>query len=114
LFLCSLIRIFAENNEYKLYMTTTISLPINEYHRAEAYAKERNLSMDDLFISLINQLTLNEEYEKWSMPETNSSPFSLEELNARIEQGEQQFENGEYKTHEQLMAELQHEFSWLK
>lgn len=33
---------------------------------------------------------------------------------ARIDEGERQFEQGEYKTHEQLMSELKEEFSWLK
>ncbi len=33
---------------------------------------------------------------------------------ARINEGEAQFERGEYKTHEQMMAELREEFSWLK
>ena len=33
---------------------------------------------------------------------------------ARIDEGEAQFERGEYKTHEQMMAALREEVSWLQ
>lgn len=48
--------------------------------------------------------------------EYNRALFSYtnEELMARIDEGEAQFERGEYKTHEQMMQELREEFSWLK
>ncbi len=43
-----------------------------------------------------------------------AKPNTHEELMARIDEGERQFEQGEYKAHEQLMSELKEEFSWLK
>ena len=39
--------------------------------------------------------------------------FAVEELSARIDESEKQFERGEYKSHEQMMADLKKEFPWL-
>ena len=94
-------------------MTTTISIPTAEYNRAKAYAKERNLSIEELFVVLLGQLT-SEEDATWDKHDSDVQPYTHDELMARIEEGEAQFERGEYKTHEQLMAELKEEFSWLK
>ena len=86
-------------------MTTTISIPTAEYNRAKAYAKERNLSIEELFVVLLGQLT-SEEDAIWDKHDTPANPYTHEELMARIDEGERQFEHGEYKTHEQLMSEL--------
>ena len=94
-------------------MTTTISIPTTEYNRAKAFAKERNLSIDELFVALLGQLT-SEEDAVWDKHDSDAQPYTHEELMARIEEGEAQFERGEFKSHEQLMAELKEEFSWLK
>jgi hypothetical protein len=94
-------------------MTTTISIPTAEYNRAKAYAKERNLSIEELFVTLLGQLT-SEEDTTWDKHDTPEKPYTQEELMARIDEGERQFEQGEYKAHEQLMSELKEEFSWLK
>jgi hypothetical protein len=94
-------------------MTTTISIPTAEYNRAKAYAKERNLSIEELFVVLLGQLT-SEEDTTWDKHDTPEKPYTQEELMARIDEGERQFEQGEYKAHEQLMSELKEEFSWLK
>ena len=93
-------------------MTTTISIPTAEYNRAKAYAKERNLSIEELFVVLLGQLT-SEEDASWDNQYSDVIPYTHEELMARIDEGEAQFERGEYKTHEQLMSELKEEFSWL-
>ena len=95
-------------------MTTTISIPTAEYNRAKKFAKECNLSIDELFVVLLGQLTTKEEDIHWNHQETDLAPYCKEELIDRIEEGEAQFDRGEYKTHEQLMSELQEEFSWLK
>ncbi len=95
-------------------MTTTISIPTAEYNRAKKFAKECNLSIDELFVVLLGQLTTKEEDIHWNQQETDLPPYCKEELFDRIEEGEAQFDRGEYKTHEQLMSELQEEFSWLK
>ena len=95
-------------------MTTTISIPTAEYNRAKAYAKERNLSIEELFVVLLGQLTSEEEDATWDKHDMPAKPYTHEELMARIDEGERQFEQGEYKTHEQLMSELKEEFSWLK
>lgn len=95
-------------------MNTTISLPTAEYNRAKAFAKEQNLSVSELFIALIGQLTLREEDSAWLKQDEELPPYTVEELDARIEEGEAQFEKGEYKTHEQLMSELKQEYSWLR
>ena len=55
-----------------------------------------------------------EEDATWDKHDSDVQPYTHDELMARIEEGEAQFERGEYKTHEQLMAELKEEFSWLK
>ena len=99
-------------------MTTTISIPTAEYNRAKAFAKERNLSIEELFVALLGQLTSEEDviwdkHDSDILPYTHE-PYTHEELMARIDEGERQFEQGEYKTHEQLMSELKEEFSWLK
>ena len=86
-------------------MTTTISIPTAEYNRAKAFAKERNLSIDELFVALLGQLT-SEEDAVWDKHDSDAQPYTHEELMARIEEGEAQFERGEFKSHEQLMAEL--------
>lgn len=95
-------------------MTTTISLPIAEYNRAKTFAEEQSLSLDELFTALIGQLTLREEDEVWQECDAAASPYSLDELMERIEEGEAQFERGEYKTHEKMMSDLKEEFPWLK
>jgi len=95
-------------------MTTTISLPTAEYDIAKAYAKEKNLSVDELFLALIRMLPSYEEDLKWSSQKEDLLPYSMEELNARIDEAEAQFQRGEYVTHEQMMDELKAEFSWLK
>ena len=94
-------------------MTTTISIPTAEYNRAKAYAKERNLSIEELFVVLLGQLT-SEEDATWDKHDPDITPYTHDELMARIDEGEAQFERGEYKTHEQLMDELKEEFSWLR
>ena len=94
-------------------MATTISIPTAEYNRAKAFAKERNLSIEELFVVLLGQLK-SEEDATWDKHDLDVHPYTHEELMARIDEAEAQFERGEYKTHEQLMAELKEEFSWLK
>jgi len=95
-------------------MTTTISLPTAEYDLAKAYAKEQNLSMDELFVHLIRMLTPRHEDDLWNNQGQDLPPYTTDELSSRIEEGEAQFERGEYFTHEEMMANLKREFSWLK
>ena len=95
-------------------MTTTISLPTAEYDIARDYAKEQNLSMDELFINLIRMLDTYRDGEKWGEQNEQLPPYTMEELSQRVDEGELQFERGEYVTHEQMMADLKEEFSWLK
>ena len=95
-------------------MTTTISIPTSEYNRAQAFAKERNLSIDELFIVLLGQYVTNEDDAICNNLQEEEAPYTQEELMARIDEGEAQFERGEFKTHEQMMQELREEFSWLK
>ena len=38
----------------------------------------------------------------------------MEELDARIDEAEAQFERGDCVTHEQMMNDLKAEFAWLK
>jgi len=95
-------------------MTTTISLPIEEYNRARLFAEEQNISLDELLVMLIGQLTLKDEDASWYKQDEGFAPYTKEELMVRVEEGEAQFERGEYKTHEQLMSEIQQEFPWLK
>ena len=95
-------------------MTTTITLPFKDYNRAKTFAKEQNLSIDELFVALIGQLTLKEEDDAWNHINESKPEYTEEEINERIDEGELQFERGEFKTHAQMMADLQEEFSWLK
>ena len=50
----------------------------------------------------------------WDQHDSDVVPYTYEELQTRIDEGEAQFERGEYKSHEQLMSELQEEYPWLK
>ena len=95
-------------------MTTTISLPTADYDIAKAYAKEQNLSIDKLLITLIRMLPQYEEDLKWSYQEEALQPYTMDELNARIDEAEAQFDRGDCITHEQLMDSLKEEFAWLK
>ena len=70
-------------------MTTTISIPTAEYNRAKAYAKEHNLSIEELFVVLLGQLT-SEEDAIWDKHDTPANPYTHEELMARIDEGERQ------------------------
>lgn len=92
-------------------MNTTISIPTAGYDRARTFAKEQNLSLDELFAVLIGQLTLKEEDAAWYSLDEPLIPYTYDELQARIDEGEAQFERGECKTHEQLMSELQEELA---
>jgi len=94
-------------------MTTTISIPTEEYKRAKAFARERDLSIEELFVVLLGQLR-SEDDAVWDQHDSDVVPYTYEELQARIDEGEAQFERGEYKSHEQLMSELQEEYPWLK
>ena len=95
-------------------MTTTISLPAAEYDIATAYAREQNLSMDELFVQLIRMLEIYQGGELWETSGEQLPLYTQEELSHRIEEGERQFERGEYVTHEQMMSDLKEEFSWLR
>ena len=95
-------------------MTTSISLPTAEYDFAKKYAQERNITIDELFKSLIRMLSEQKDDEQWYHSEMSSQPYTIEELDARINEAEAQFDRGEYKTHEQFMDELKEEFSWLR
>ena len=50
----------------------------------------------------------------WYKDDASLQPYTMEELQERIDESEAQFERGEYITHEQMMADLKEEFSWLK
>ena len=95
-------------------MTTSISIPTADYNRARDYARMRNLSVDELFVNLIRMLPQKQEDEMWYKDDELLQPYTMEELQERIDEGEAQFERGEYITHEQMMANLKEEFSWLK
>ena len=73
-------------------MNTTISIPTAEYDRARTFAKEQNLSLDELFAVLIGQLTLKEEDAAWYSLDEPLIPYTYDELQARIDEGEAQFE----------------------
>ena len=95
-------------------MTTSVSIPSAEYDLAMAYAHKRNMSMDELFVSLIRMLPQYEEDQLWNSEAVEQPPYTMEELDSRINESETQFERGEYVTHEQMMNDLKAEFSWLK
>ena len=44
--------------------------------------------------------------EVWFKDDMTLQPYTMEELQQRIDEGEAQFERGEYVTHEQMMADL--------
>ena len=57
-------------------MTTTISIPAAEYKRAKAFAKERNLSIEELFVALLGQLT-SEEDDIWDNTSVHENPLTI-------------------------------------
>ncbi|MBO6144082.1 MAG: hypothetical protein J6O54_02320 [Prevotella sp.] len=40
--------------------------------------------------------------------------LTMDEIDNRIDEGEAQFDRGEFITHEQMMDDLKKEFSWLR
>ena len=78
--------IFADKKHNEEKMTTTISIPVSEYNRAKAYAKERNLSIDELFVALLGQLTSRDEDAVWEKMPPTRKPYTHEELMARIDE----------------------------
>ena len=44
----------------------------------------------------------------------NKQPYSIEELNARIDESEAEIEQGEGKTFEEMMRDFKKELLWLK
>jgi hypothetical protein len=95
-------------------MTKSVTIPSAEYDLALAYAHKRNISMDELFVTLIRMLPQHEEDQRWNSVKEDLSPYTMDELEARIDEAEAQFERGEYVTHEQMMDNLKAEFAWLQ
>ena len=95
-------------------MTTTIPIQTIDYQRAKAYADKRHTSVSQLFSEFVLSLIQQEEEDKWNEADSRMPPYTIEELSARIDEGEAEFERGEYVTHEQMMKEIEEEFPWLR
>lgn len=101
-------------------MTTTISIPAADYQRAKTLADERHITVDELFVLLIHNLTDSDKQDddiSLDMPEGalfNPYQCSPEELDQRFDKIEEELEEEEGIPYEQMMAELKQEFSWLK
>lgn len=95
-------------------MTTTITIPKAEFNLAKAYAEKRNMSIDELVVSLIKTLPQEQDDDTWETLPMDLPDYSIEELSMRIEKGEKEFDNGQFITHEQMMQDLKKEFSWLQ
>lgn len=55
------------------------------------------------------------EEDEWDRQDTsNLEPYTLEELNARIEESHQQYLRGEVYTEKEVQEELRKEFPWLQ
>ena len=88
-------------------MTTTISLPTAQYNRAKAYASERNMSIDELFVMLIDQMADdNAEDALADSGLFNPYEHTQEELFMRIQEAEKQYEQGEWISDEALKTEV--------
>ena len=96
-------------------MTTTISIPIAQYKQAKAFAEKRNLTMDELFAVLIDQMVADEEEMKLlDSGFFNPNDYSSDGIEARFNQIERETEEEEGVSHEQMMTELKEEFPWLQ
>ena len=66
-------------------------------------------------ISYITQEVASDDDDAaWDTYDSDLPPYTLEELNARIDESHQQYLRGEYVTAEESDAMLKKEFSWLQ
>ncbi|MBQ8153372.1 MAG: hypothetical protein IJ069_06805 [Prevotella sp.] len=101
-------------------MNTTISIPQVDFQRAKALADERHITISELFVMLINNVS---DVDKMTIGSSENlyngllfDPYqcSQEDLNRRFDEIERELDEEEGIPHEQMMDELRQEFTWLK
>lgn len=67
-------------------------------------------------IGYITQDVANDDDDDvdWDTMDSDLPPYTLEELNARIDESHQQYLRGEYMTEAEVREELKKEFLWLQ
>lgn len=82
---------------------------------SDLLSKVRSLSQEDksCLIRYIRQID-GQELEAWEDMDDAASPYSMEELNARIDEAEEEMERGEGKSFEEMMNGFRHDLLWLK
>lgn len=71
-------------------------------------------SLEDVYFTMMEtQAQLKKQWEEGEN-EPSLTRYTMEELNARIDRAEAEFEAGEYYTCEEVHRMLEEEFPWLK
>lgn len=86
-----------------------------ELRDSELLSMVRNLSHEDK-VCLIRYIYRTEEPDAGYYEELvdNQQPYTMEELNARIDEAEQEIDRGEGKSFEEMMNGFKKELLWLK
>ena len=65
---------------------------------------------------LVRYIHLTDEQSEETLEELgdNTLPYTMEELNARIDEAEEEMDRGEGKSFENMMAEFRQQLLWLK
>jgi hypothetical protein len=110
----------SEKNNNKVSEPTAMTYGMSDYLvNSGILSRISELSINDkrCLIGYISEEVEIEslEEDEWDRQDTSDlEPYTLEELYARIEESEAQFERGEYITAEESDAKLKEEFSWLQ
>ena len=86
-----------------------------ELRESDLLLKIRDLSRDDkkCLIRYLHQID-DQVDKEMEFLDYNSEPYTMEELNARIDEAEEGIEKGEGKSFEEMMNGFRRELLWLK
>ena len=87
----------------------------DELRNSDMLSRVQNLSHEDK-ACLIRYIYRTEEPDTTAYEglEDNLSPYTIEELNARIDEAEKEMDRGEGKSFEEMMAGFKEKLLWLK
>ena len=117
-----LCRIFAEN-KYLIMINMNANEPAaaltygmsDELRNSDLLHQVRNLSHEDKACLIRYIYSVDEpNAEVFEELEDDACPYTMEELNARIDEAEEEIDRGEGKTFEEMMAGFKEELLWLK
>ena len=87
----------------------------DELRNSDLLHQVRNLSHEDKACLIRYIYSVDEpNAEVFEELEDDACPYTMEELNARIDEAEEEIDHGEGKTFEEMMAGFKEELLWLK